>query len=287
MRQYNSFLVEAQNQKKDYEGNRIKEDVVMAAGRMNPPTMLGHGKMLKKARSISDSIGEQSPADLKVLLSRTQDPKKNPLPFESKLYHANKMFPEMKDKFDENPKLRSFLNAATDYHRQGYKNLHLVGGADRQPMIDVLRKYNGQLYDFKNMYFHNAGERNESSQDPAEAMSASKLRRAALNNDFEGFKKGYITTDYFKDKDIKALFDDVQRYSASQRFESWEVDTKSNKEVLLEAYKNGYYIKKGDLIEHDITGLVGRVHRCGANHLICITEEGVMFKSFIHDANLI
>ena len=33
------------------------------------------------------------------------------------------------------------------------------------------------------------------------------------------------------------------------------------------------------------TGLVGRIHRCGANHLICITENGLMFKSFVQDVH--
>jgi hypothetical protein len=35
------------------------------------------------------------------------------------------------------------------------------------------------------------------------------------------------------------------------------------------------------------SGLRGHVRRCGANHLIVVTEDGVMFKNFIHDIQAI
>ena len=43
----------------------------------------------------------------------------------------------------------------------------------------------------------------------------------------------------------------------------------------------------GDLVESQTTGLIGEIHRCGANHLIVVTEDGIMFKSFIHDVQAI
>jgi len=39
----------------------------------------------------------------------------------------------------------------------------------------------------------------------------------------------------------------------------------------------------GSLVENLNTGLVGEVMRRGANHLICVTKEGWMFKSWIKD----
>ena len=39
------------------------------------------------------------------------------------------------------------------------------------------------------------------------------------------------------------------------------------------------------MVESLSNGLVGKVHRRGANHLICITENGIMFKSFIDDVH--
>ena len=39
----------------------------------------------------------------------------------------------------------------------------------------------------------------------------------------------------------------------------------------------------GDIVESLNTGLVGKIIRRGTNHLICVTEEDYMFKSWIRD----
>ena len=45
----------------------------------------------------------------------------------------------------------------------------------------------------------------------------------------------------------------------------------------------GKIFKMGDLVESLNTGLVGKITRRGTNHLICVTEEGIMFKSWVSD----
>ena len=67
--------------------------------------------------------------------------------------------------------------------------------------------------------------------------------------------------------------------------ESWEYAPRQNKELIREMYRDGELYQVGDLVESSTSGMVGRVHRCGTNHLICVTEDGVMFKNFIHDVN--
>ena len=39
----------------------------------------------------------------------------------------------------------------------------------------------------------------------------------------------------------------------------------------------------GELVENLNNGLVGRIIRRGANYLICVTEDKIMFKSWIKD----
>ena len=56
-----------------------------------------------------------------------------------------------------------------------------------------------------------------------------------------------------------------------------------NSDELRELYAEGSLFHVGDVVESAPTGLVGEIHRCGANHLIVVTEDGIMFKSFIHD----
>ena len=38
-------------------------------------------------------------------------------------------------------------------------------------MEDLLRRYNGNLYEFDNIYSHSAGERDEDSDDPIAQLS--------------------------------------------------------------------------------------------------------------------
>ncbi len=58
-------------------------------------------------------------------------------------------------------------------------------------------------------------------------------------------------------------------------------------EVLRDKYTLGEIFQMGEMVESLSTGLRGYIHRRGTNHLICVTEEGVMFKSFIHDVQSI
>ena len=39
------------------------------------------------------------------------------------------------------------------------------------------------------------------------------------------------------------------------------------------------------MVENMNNGLIGRVIRRGANHLICVTEDNIMFKSWIKDVS--
>ena len=81
-------------------------------------------------------------------------------------------------------------------------------------------------------------------------------------------------------QDAKSLFQQLRMFMVKN--EAWEIDPKSYQEYLFEMYKDEKLFSKGDLVEHDVSGLTGKVHRCGANHIICLTEEGVCFKSFVH-----
>ena len=46
---------------------------------------------------------------------------------------------------------------------------------------------------------------------------------------------------------------------------------------------NGNIFRVGDVVENDNTGLIGKIIRTGANHIIAVTEDNMMFKSWIKD----
>ena len=58
-------------------------------------------------------------------------------------------------------------------------------------------------------------------------------------------------------------------------------------EELRDIYTDGNLYSVGDIVESLSNGLCGEIHRCGANHLIVVTEDGIMFKSFVQDVHLI
>ena len=53
--------------------------------------------------------------------------------------------------------------------------------------------------------------------------------------------------------------------------------------VLRDNYVSGNIFNLGDIVESLNTGLIGTIVRRGTNHLICVTQENYMFKSWIRD----
>ena len=56
-------------------------------------------------------------------------------------------------------------------------------------------------------------------------------------------------------------------------------------ENLRENFVNNKIFKVGQIVENVNTGLVGKIIRRGTNYLICVTEDKIMFKSWIKDVN--
>ena len=283
MKRFGSFLTEADEASMDSNPSKVSDTMVTTFGRHNPPHM-GH----KLGLDMATDIAGNEEGDQRFYSSRSNDPKKNPLPYEVKVDHLKRMFPEHAEKWDTDDRVRTVLGAATKAHDDGYKNFHFVGGGDRkQGMEDLLRKYNGDLYNFDKIYSHSAGERDEDmeSDDPISQLSASRQRKAAMNGDFDGFMGGLGIGQNYTEEDAKELFNSLRQYMVKN--EDWEVDYRSNKEFIREVYSEGALFRVGDLVESLSSGLRGHVRRCGANHLIVVTEDGVMFKNFIHDIQAI
>jgi hypothetical protein len=281
MKLFSAFLSEAEI----ITPNRISDDAVRVFGRHNPGH-LGHLRTFDRAAEIAKNVGDNAPGDLGLYTSRSQDPKKNPLPFEAKLDHLKRMFPQYADKWDPDPEVRTVIDTAKKAHGQGYKNFHFVGGGDRQQeMENLLRKYNGNLYDFQNIYSHNAGNRDDlDPEDPISSLSASKMRKLVTDGNFEEFIKGLPIAakgkGYTK-QDAMELFNLLR--ASMGIAESWEVEHFRNSDFLRESYVNGELFVEGDYVESLTNGLSGIITRCGANHVICVTEDNIMFKSFIND----
>jgi len=262
----------------DQETETQADTLTVAFGRFNPPTV-GHGKLLSAAKKASAG------GDLKIYPSRTQDPKKNPLDPDMKISYMKKMFPDYSENIVNDDEMRSIFNVLTTASEQGYTSVNIIVGSDRQAEFENLAtKYNGELYDFENIRVISAGVR-DADAEGVEGMSASKMRKAVVDGDFDAFRRG--TPKELDDGDTQALFDAVRSGMKIKKkkevAEMWEIAPKFDAKGLRENYVNGLIYRIGDIVENMNTGLIGEIVRRGTNHLICVTKENVMFKSWIRD----
>ena len=261
------------------EGTESAEDTATVVfGRFNPPTV-GHGKLLSAAKKAAAG------GDLAIYPSRTQDPKKNPLDPDMKISFMKKMFPEYADDIINDAEMISIFNVLGAAAEGGYKNVNIVVGSDRQSEFDNLaQKYNGELYNFEMINVISAGVRDADSSG-VEGMSASKMRKAVVDDDFDAFRKG--TPKELDDGDTTALFDVVRSGMGIKKKkevkEMWEIAPKYDPKGLRDNYISGNIFNIGDIVENLNTGLIGEIVRRGTNHLICVTKENYMFKSWIKD----
>ena len=255
------------------------ETLTIAFGRFNPPTV-GHGKLLSAAKKAA--AGE----DLKIYPSRSQDAKKNPLDPDMKVSFMKKMFPDYSENIINDDEMKSIFNVLVAADEAGYKNVNIIVGSDRQAEFENLAtKYNGELYNFDNIRVISAGVR-DADAEGVEGMSASKMRKAVMDDDYDSFRRG--TPKELDDGDTTSLFDAVRagmkvKAKKKEVTELWQIAPKCDPRGLREQYVGGFIYRMGDLVEHLNTGLIGKIIRRGTNHLICVTKEDYMFKSWIRD----
>lgn len=250
-------------------------------GRFNPPTV-GHEKLLKSAKRISAG------GDIKIYPSRTVDPKKNPLDPNKKVSYMKKMFPEFKDSIINDDNMKTIFDVLVTANQDGYNNVNIVVGSDRQAEFENLaQKYNGDLYTFDQIRVISAGVR-DADAEGVEGMSASKMRKAVVDDDLASFRRGTPKT--LDDGDTQNLFNAVRQGMGIKKlkvkkesYNLWEIAPKCDMKNLRENYVREKIFKIGDKVQNLNTGLIGEVMRRGTNHLICVTEEGHMFKSWIKD----
>ena len=263
------------------EGGSAEGDTLTTAfGRFNPPTA-GHEKLLSAARKAAAG------GALKIYPSRSQDPKKNPLDPDMKISYMKKIFPDYEEEIINDSEMKTIFDVLSTAFEDGYKNVNIIVGADRQAEFENLAtKYNGELYDFDNIRVISAGVRDADAAG-VEGMSASKLRKAVADDDFKAFKMGMPKS--VKDADSQAIFDAVRtgmkqkKKKAKEVKELWTIAPRLDQRGLREQYVNENIFRIGDIVESLNTGLVGRIIRRGTNHLICLTTEENMFKSWVKD----
>ena len=273
---------------------KTKGTLTLAFGRFNPPHA-GHGQLM----DIAAQSAEETEGDYIIVPSRSNDPKKNPLDADTKVSTMRNMFPNHSEKIINDPQNNTIFDVLKKAHNDGYTNVRIVAGDDRVKEFDKLsQNYNGQLYEFEGLETVSSGAREDDSEG-MEGYSASRMRLAAMEGDFKSFyanleqqvqneETGEVEIiPLMNKKAAKDYFISVRQAMGVEEVKEcwniWEISPKHDRENLREAYIKKEVFDIGTKVENVNTGLLGRIIRRGANHLICVTEDNIMFKSWIKD----
>ena len=255
------------------------DTVVVAFGRFNPPTT-GHEKLIEKVMSES----KKTPgAPHFIYASHSENPKKDPLPYSKKIAYMKKMFPKHSSNIVTSS-ARTIFEMATELYNKGFRNLIMVAGSDRVSEFDgLLNKYNNVksthgFYNFESISVVNAGERDPDSEG-VEGMSASKMRAAASQNNFEQFKLG-LPRGF---SEGKKLFADVRTYMGIRESFAPRPLQMTQEEVIRDLYIRGEVYNVGDIVEDNYTGVSGAVIRRGTNYLVFAEEDGTAHKKWLYE----
>jgi hypothetical protein len=177
---------------------------------------------------------------------------------------------------------KSIFDVLGSLYEDGYTDVVIVAGQDRLGEFQSLvHRGDGQSYQFNNIEVVTSGVKDPDSEVET-AGSSALMRAAAAIGDFARFSTGLPPT--MKQGEQKEMFNTIRKsMSVQEDTEIWRIAPELDYEGLRWNYKKNGLFEVGSLVENLNTGLVGRILRKGSNHLICVTEDGVMFKSWIKD----
>jgi len=268
----------------DGSGKVDQGSISITFGRFNPPT-IGHEKLLDKVAKEAKTSG----GEYRIYPSRSEDPKKNPLDAGTKIKYMRQAYPDHANAIVDSPDMRTIFDVLSALDADGYSSVNIVVGGDRVSEFNSLaQKYNGDLYTFDEIKVVSAGGRDPDAEG-VEGMSASKLRKAAAEDDFDTFSKG-ISKGLGKEGTEKLYltlrqamqveeFDDF----AEASYELHEIAPKLDPKGLREAYFNQDLFEVGTFVENINTGIVSKVVSRGSNYVISIDERDGIYRSWLKD----
>jgi len=269
----------------DGEGKVDQGTISITFGRFNPPTV-GHEKLLDKVSREAKSSG----GEYRIYPSRSEDPKKNPLDAGTKVKYMRLAYPDHSNAIVDNGDMRTIFDVLTALDSDGYSSVNIVVGGDRVSEFNSLAaKYNGDLYTFDEIKVVSAGDRDPDAEG-VEGMSASKMRKAAVEGDYDTFNQGIPESLSKKDREtlylllrqamkVEESYDDF----AEASYHLYEVAPKLDPQGLREAYFSGGLFEVGTFVENVNTGIISKVVSRGSNYLISIDESDRIFRTWLKD----
>ena len=251
----------------------------VAFGRYQPPT-LGHQKVFEKLASLA--VGKI----YRIYSSHSEDPKKNPLPYSVKIQLLRKLFPRHARAIVSDD-ANSILDIAAECYVQGFTEFGVVTGSDRVSEFQaLLDSYNGKqmvrgLYNFKEIRVVSAGDRDPDG-DESSAISGTRMREAAKNNDLEEFSRGLPRVG---DSGAKEVFNAVRRGLGLRESSNFRKHLRlATVSELREAYVRGEVFRLGDSVTLRNDDEIGRIASRGANFVI-VEVAGKRLRKWLEDVS--
>lgn len=251
--------------------------VTVVVGRFNPPSK-NHEALLRVGMSQAKRRG----FEYRIYPSRIQDYTTNPLNPSTKIAYMQALFPDYADYIVDDEESKTIFDILASVYGNGYTDVVVVVGQDRLGEFQSLvHKGEGQNYEFNSIEVVPSGVKDPDSEVETPGSSA-LMRAAAAVGDLEKFMMGLPAN--IDPENAKALFDEVRKsLQVTEDTEVWKIEPLLDYGALRWNYKNEGLYEVDTLVENLNTGLVGKIIRRGANYLICVTESGIMFKSWLKD----
>ncbi len=251
--------------------------VTIVVGRFNPPSK-NHEALLRVGMSQAKRRG----FEYRIYPSRIQDYATNPLNPSTKIAYMQALFPEYADYIVDDEESKTIFDILSSVYGSGYTDVVVVVGQDRLGEFQSLvHKGVGDNYEFNSIEVVPSGVKDPDSEVETPGSSA-LMRAAAAVGDFDKFVMGLPSN--ANPDDAAALFDDVKKsLKVTEDTEVWKIEPMLDYDALRWNYKNEGLYEVDTMVENLNTGLIGKIIRRGANYLICVTESGFMFKSWLKD----
>lgn len=254
--------------------------IVIVFGRFNPPAK-GHEQMLK----FGFSRAKENNYEYRIYPSRIQDTGTNPLNPSLKIKFMQLMYPDYADYILDSEEATTIFDVLQSLYNDGYEDVRIVVGAERLGEFQSLaHRGEGQNYQFKHIEVI-ASPGKDPDSDTSGVGSSAAMRTAVVDQNYEAFASSLPTR--MKRTDKEELFNSILKSmkigSKNENLELWNIAPELDMETLRFKYKKNNLYPIGSLVENINTGLVGEVKRRGTNYLICVTEDGIMFKSWLQN----
>jgi len=254
--------------------------VAVVLGRFNPPAR-NHEQLLKfgYARSKDDNY------DFRVYPSRVQDAGTNPLNPSLKIQFMKKIYPDYADYVVDSEDMKTIFDILSSLYGDGYQNIKIIVGSDRLGEFQSLVHRNqGNGYEFQNIEVLAASVRDPDG-DTAGSGSSVALRTSAAEGNYNAFASNLPSRMKRVDKEelYNSVLQSMKMGIVGENYELWRIAPELDMEGLRINYKQNKLYSIGSIVENINTGVRGKVLRRGTNYLICVTESGDMFKSWLQN----